>query len=135
MEIFGLVSLDPHRIRKLNEKPVVLKTTTYLSEQGLFYLVELNGHWKGGLDWLGFLNLMFSYSFFGEKCFSVSFELVKQNLLARLEEIIRTPMVELKTKTRYALICIDSLLRVVLEELIHLLLEKLFTNVREQCSN
>jgi len=44
-------------------------------------------------------------------------------------------MAELKTKTRNALKCIDSLLRMAVEELIHLQFEKLTTKVREQFSN
>jgi len=44
-------------------------------------------------------------------------------------------MVELKTKTQNALKRIDTLLRVVLEELIHLQFEKLIPKVRVQCSN
>ena len=42
-------------------------------------------------------------------------------------------MVELKTKMWNALKYIDSLLRVALEELIHLQFEKLITKVQEQC--
>jgi len=34
-----------------------------------------------------------------------------------MENILRTPMVELKTKTRNALKCIEALLRVALKEM------------------
>jgi len=44
-------------------------------------------------------------------------------------------MAEMKAKTRNELKCIDSLLRVALDELIYLRHEKLITEVREQFSN
>jgi len=51
----------------------------------------------------------------------------KRHYCPLLEKVIPTPKAELKTKTRNVLKCIDSLLRVALEELIHLQFEKLIT--------